>query len=102
MCPYTLDHNKMLASTMQHSTHNHTPTTGHHHEHHTQSALDNPTRDGAEKTLHRCLLRTQQRAKPPTTEAAGTSEPAAICVPPSHTHTHHANTQQMLDQVRNQ
>ena len=25
MCPYTLDHNKMLASTMQHSTHNHTP-----------------------------------------------------------------------------
>ena len=24
MCPYTLDHNKMLASTMQHSTHNHT------------------------------------------------------------------------------
>src|SRR5690242_13261564 len=26
MCPYTLDHNKMLASTMQHSTHNHTPT----------------------------------------------------------------------------
>ena len=34
MCPYTLDHNKMLASTMQHSTHNHTPTTGHHHEHH--------------------------------------------------------------------
>jgi hypothetical protein len=26
MCPYTLTHNKMLASTMQHSTHNHTPT----------------------------------------------------------------------------
>jgi hypothetical protein len=25
MCPYTLHHNKMLASTMQHSTNNHTP-----------------------------------------------------------------------------
>ena len=33
MCPYTLDHNKMLASTMQHSTHNHTPKPRTHHTH---------------------------------------------------------------------
>ena len=38
MCPYTLDHNKMLASTMQHSTHHHTPNPTqpppHPHRHH--------------------------------------------------------------------
>jgi hypothetical protein len=43
MCPYTLVHNKMLASTMQHSTHNHTPATfDHHHTHHQGDALGDP------------------------------------------------------------
>src|SRR6185436_16691308 len=44
----------MLASTMQHSTHNHTPT---HHRHHThpqdaRDTLDDRTRSGTKKTLH--------------------------------------------------
>ena len=73
MCPYTLDHNKMLASTMQHSTHNHTPspplpTTP------TTKALEEPDRTAARKDT-RCLLRTQQRVEPQAL--------AAQCVPPS-------------------
>ena len=60
MCPYTLDHNKMLASTMQHSTHNHTPT--HHNHHHThphtifrvsRDALDGPGQEQPRKNTHR-------------------------------------------------
>ena len=34
-----LHHNKMLASTMQHSTHNHTPASHDHHHTHTRDAL---------------------------------------------------------------
>src|SRR6476469_4808307 len=44
MCPYTLDHNKMLASTMQHSTHNHTPTPPQ-PPHRTTHALDQPAQE---------------------------------------------------------
>src|SRR5689334_8727055 len=68
MCSYTLHHNKMLASTMQHSTHNHTPTprttttptrTSH------RDALDGPGQEQPYQrtTPTRCLLRTQQCAK---------------------------------------
>ena len=63
MCPYTLDHNKMLASTMQHSTHNHTPAQP--HPHHTQpDALEDTNQKRHREHTHRCPLRTQQRAKP--------------------------------------
>jgi hypothetical protein len=50
MCPYTLDHNKMLASTMQHSTHNHTPNTHHHHHTNKSHALDGQARSGTKNT----------------------------------------------------
>ena len=57
MCPYTLDHNKMLASTMQHSTHNHTPTPPQPpqpHPTHRETDRVRPTRPGAapRKTPH--------------------------------------------------
>ena len=57
----------MLASTMQHSTHNHTPTRIDHH--HTErlcaaDALDGPGQEQPyRETPTRCLLRTQQCAK---------------------------------------
>ena len=72
---------QMLASTMQHSTHHHTPTpttttTP------TRDALDGPGPEAApEKTTHqpaRCLLRTQQCAEP-------RSLFSGVHVPPSHT-----------------
>jgi hypothetical protein len=96
MCPYTLDHNKMLASTMQHSTHNHTPnpttaTTP------TQDALEDRTRSGTKKTpQNRCPLRTQQRAKPPRHQP-GEIRTSSRSVPPSHTHTPPTTAGTMLD-----
>jgi hypothetical protein len=72
--PCALTHlttNKMLASTMQHSTHHHTPTHRRHHHTppHQRAALDDQTRSGHQEHTtgtnpHRCLLRTQQRAEP--------------------------------------
>src|ERR1700754_2590494 len=68
MCPYTLVHNKMLASTMQHSTHNHTPTHHDHHHTHNRDALGNkgqePEATPTTTNRGRCPLRTQQRAQP--------------------------------------
>ena len=56
MCPYTLDHNKMLASTMQHSTHHHTPNPPQpppHPHNNKRDALDGPGRERPpEKTTH--------------------------------------------------
>ena len=86
MCPYTLTHNKMLASTMQHSTHNHTPTpqppphplTPHKGQ---PDALGDQARSGhQEHNPTGRLLRTQQCA-----------EPVHVFwhhVPPSHTPRH--------------
>jgi hypothetical protein len=79
------DTKKMLASTMQHSTHHHTPTPQPPpHPHNKRDALDGPGRKRPpEKTTHqpaRCLLRTQQCA-----------EPVHVFwhhVPPSHTPRH--------------
>src|SRR5215207_10608311 len=92
MCPYTLDHNKMLASTMQHSTHNHTPTlTPPPHEN--PRALGRPGQKWyREQHPTRCLLRTQQCASSPpasTTDVASPSNAwnfSSRSVPPSHTH----------------
>jgi hypothetical protein len=53
MCPYTLTHNKMLASTMQHSTHNHTPT---------PQPPPHPPRQ-----LHRRCVRRSGQKRPPRT-----------------------------------
>ena len=117
MCPYTLVHNKMLASTMQHSTHNHTPhpptTTNPHtrpppppHQsrstsNHAHRPLDGPGTDAAREqqpeTFTGCPLRTQQHAEHtthphPHKEEASTrrklSEQHRLNVPPSHTHHH--------------
>jgi hypothetical protein len=54
MCPYTLTHNKMLASTMQHSTHNHTPT---------PQPPPHPPRQ-----LHRRCIRRSGQKRPPRTQ----------------------------------
>ncbi len=55
----------MLASTMQHSTHNHTPTHNDHH-HTDKQCVRRPEPGAAQKThpTNRCPLRTQQCAKP--------------------------------------
>src|SRR5258705_9175695 len=55
----------MLASTMQHSTNNHTPTPPPPPPTHTR-ALDDQSRRRPRKNTNRCLLRTQQCAKPNT------------------------------------
>jgi hypothetical protein len=49
MCPYTLVHNKMLASTMQHSTHNHTPRPHDHHHTHNR-CVRQPARAADQRT----------------------------------------------------
>ena len=94
--PCALTHlttNKMLASTMQHSTHNHTPapttaTTTTPPTQGNQDALGQPDQERTrEQHPHRCLLRTQQCAKPPATEDRTMFEPSSRSVPPSHTHT---------------
>ena len=85
MCPYTLHHNKMLASTMQHSTNNHTPprqppppTPAGVRRSAAETARKNTTPHNNRRP--RCLLRTQQRAKP-------TFLPyRSALVPPSHPH----------------
>src|SRR4051812_7112585 len=86
MCPYTLDHNKMLASTMQHSTHNHTPTR-------TPPPQPHPTNRATD-----CVRPARPRAAPRTTSQdvfSGPNSVRARCsylelssrsVPPSHTH----------------
>jgi hypothetical protein len=72
----------MLASTMQHSTHNHTPT--HHNHHHTHTLTCTPgcvrrSRPGAaRKNTNRCLLRTQQCAEPPR-QCPGTTMNRSLC-----------------------
>ena len=81
----------MLASTMQHSTHNHTPTPQPppHPPPTTQAdALDGPGQERHQEHTpnNGCLLRTQQRAEPPCFTQHG------LCVPPSHTHHPHTNT----------
>ena len=103
MCPYTLDHNKMLASTMQHSTHNHTPnptpttTTPY-------KGCVRPARPGMATKNTPSQVSSQDptacQARPHHT-GEKLSEPAAICVPPSRTHTPTPTGAGLLDQMRN-
>src|SRR5215217_2884157 len=65
----------MLASTMQHSTHNHIPATFDHHHPNHREALDDPDRE-LSKHPQGCLLRTQQCVD---------IHELALCVPPSAT-----------------
>jgi len=73
----------MLASTMQHSTHHHTPNpTGTTTPTPQREALGHPDQEAAPKKHQPgCLLRTQQCAKPTTC-----LNQKWFCVPPSHTH----------------
>ena len=86
----------MLASTMQHSTHNHTPT---HHRHHTHNtdALDDRTRSGTKKTLHAGVS-----SGPNSVPNLKTTTDKQRNVPPSHTHTPPTTAGTMLDQAWNQ
>ena len=67
----------MLASTMQHSTHNHTPTSSDHHHTepvHPVNALDDQGQEQPyQEEPNRCLLRTQQCAKPMKSGTASVS-----------------------------
>jgi hypothetical protein len=107
MRPYTLTHNKMLASTMQHSTHNHTPTPQPPpHPHHTphrypthryprmrQRCVRRPGQTRPEKTptptnkATRCLLRTQQRAEPRSAKILRSTQPHPQQPPGAWNHT---------------
>ena len=88
----------------QHTT---TPRTPHppphkHNPERSRHALDRPDQERhQENPASRCLLRTQQRAKPPTTTSSRKIRTRATCVPPSHTHTPPATTDTMPDQMRN-
>src|ERR1700755_2762798 len=72
-----LNHNKMLASTMQHSTHNHTPIRYENHHVHTER-VRNPEPGAAPQENTRCLLWTQQCAEPRSLALY-----VMVCVPPS-------------------
>ena len=77
MCSYILDHNKMLASTMQHSTHNHTPT---HHDHHHHNPPQKAT----------CSVRRSRpgAARKNTQPAGVLSGPNSVPNPGTHVPTH--------------
>ena len=109
--PCALTHlttNKMLASTMQHSTHNHTPEPNHcHHNHqHNHQGLHHDrvrtTSPGADQRTTPTGVPSGPNSVPslpPATpeEATNTSEPRSTSVPPSHTHTPSPNRENMLD-----
>src|SRR5689334_19812270 len=95
MCPYTLDHNKMLASTMQHSTHNHTPThhqPPHHNppQHHATGrshALGPPRQEWHQATPQPGVSSGPNSVPSPAPQQPGPSEQAAQCSTQPHPHT---------------
>ena len=96
MCPYTLDHNKMLASTMQHSTHNHTPAP---HRHHAQPyALEQQNQKRHQEKHPQQGVFSGPNSVPSPQNMFGTSSRS---VPPSHTHNHSPTGKPLHDQVRN-
>src|SRR5215212_8779540 len=104
MCPYTLDHNKMLASTMQHSTHNHTPNPTPTTTPDTSNALGRPGREWPPRKPRLTAgvsSGPNSVPSPPPPHGKKLSEPAAICVPPSRTHAGPRTREPTLDQMRN-
>ena len=80
----------MLASTMQHSTHNHTPThNDHHHTHHPKdrNTLDSPG---------------QEQPHRKNTNQVSSQDPTACTSPPPHPPHHHTGQQSTRASVGDQ